>query len=155
MQRVFLTFFGAGLSPKAPGTAGSIAAAIVAFFVLKFFSATTLFLATILISLVAINAINEYEKQTGEHDHQSIVIDEVAGVWLAFVISGTTITQMILSLIFFRIFDITKPSIIGRIDRNVKGGLGVMGDDLVAGFVAGIASAMIYGVLLKFGISVI
>ncbi|QCD44850.1 phosphatidylglycerophosphatase A [Campylobacter mucosalis] len=155
MQRVFLTFFGAGLSPKAPGTAGSIAAAIVAFFVLKFFSATTLFLATILISLVAINVINEYEKQTGEHDHQSIVIDEVAGVWLAFVISGTTITQMILSLIFFRIFDITKPSIIGRIDRNVKGGLGVMGDDLVAGFVAGIASAMVYGVLLKFGISVI
>ncbi|WP_169764724.1 phosphatidylglycerophosphatase A family protein [Campylobacter mucosalis] len=155
MQRVFLTFFGAGLSPKAPGTAGSIAAAIVAFFVLKFFSATTLFLATILISLVAINVINEYEKQTGEHDHQSIVIDEVAGVWLAFVISGTTITQMILSLIFFRIFDITKPSIIGRIDRNVKGGLGVMGDDLVAGFVAGIASAMAYGVLLKFGISVI
>ncbi|WP_169752861.1 phosphatidylglycerophosphatase A family protein [Campylobacter mucosalis] len=155
MQRVFLTFFGAGLSPKAPGTAGSIAAAIVAFFVLKFFSATTLFLATILISLVAINVINEYEKQTGEHDHQSIVIDEVAGVWLAFVISGTTITQMILSLMFFRIFDITKPSIIGRIDRNVKGGLGVMGDDLVAGFVAGIASAMVYGVLLKFGISVI
>ncbi|KEA46294.1 phosphatidylglycerophosphatase [Campylobacter mucosalis] len=155
MQRVFLTFFGAGLSPKAPGTAGSIAATIVAFFVLKFFSATTLFLATILISLVAINVINEYEKKTGEHDHQSIVIDEVAGVWLAFVISGTTITQMILSLIFFRIFDITKPSIIGRIDRNVKGGLGVMGDDLVAGFVAGIASAMVYGVLLKFGISVI
>lgn len=152
MQRFFLTFFGAGLSPKAPGTIGSIAGAIIAFFILKFLSSTTLFLATILISLIAINVIDNYEKTTGVHDHKSIVIDEVVGVWLAFVISGATLTQMMLSLILFRVFDITKPSIIGRIDKNVKGGLGVVGDDLVAGFIAGIASAMICGALIKLGV---
>ncbi|MGG7074272.1 phosphatidylglycerophosphatase A [Campylobacter sp. 9BO] len=153
MQKLFLTFFGAGLSPKAPGTVGSVAAAIVGYFILKFFSATTLFLATILISLIAISVINAYEKQSGEHDNGWIVIDEVAGVWLAFVISGATEIQMLLSLVFFRVFDILKPSIIGRIDRDVKGGLGVMGDDIVAGFVAGIASSMIYGILLKFNLA--
>ncbi|CAD7289105.1 phosphatidylglycerophosphatase A [Campylobacter suis] len=153
MQKLFLTFFGAGLSPKAPGTVGSVAAAIVGYFILKLFSATTLFLATILISLIAISVINAYEKQSGEHDNGWIVIDEVAGVWLAFVISGATEIQMLLSLVFFRIFDILKPSIIGRIDRDVKGGLGVMGDDIVAGFVAGIASSMVYGILLKFNLA--
>ncbi|MGG7048864.1 MULTISPECIES: phosphatidylglycerophosphatase A family protein [unclassified Campylobacter] len=153
MQKLFLTFFGAGLSPKAPGTVGSVTAAIVGYFILKFFSATTLFLATILISLIAISVINAYEKQSGEHDNGWIVIDEVAGVWLAFVISGATEIQMLLSLVFFRVFDILKPSIIGRIDRDVKGGLGVMGDDIVAGFVAGIASSMIYGILLKFNLA--
>lgn len=151
MQKIFLTFFGAGLSPKAPGTAGSIAAAAAGYLILKFFSPTTLFLATILISLIAINVINSYEKQSGEHDNGWIVIDEVAGVWLAFVISGATEIQMLLSLVFFRIFDITKPSIIGRIDRDVKGGLGVVGDDIAAGFVAGIASSMVYGAMIKFG----
>ena len=55
-----------------------------------------------------------------------------------------------LAFIFFRLFDIWKPSIIGKIDRDVKGGLGVMGDDVVAGFAAGIASAGVYQLLLKF-----
>ena len=86
------------------------------------------------------------------HDDKSIVIDEVAGVWLALSLSSSTWFSFLLSVIFFRIFDIFKPSIIGRIDRNVKGGLGVMGDDIVAGIFAGLLSAICYGVVLKFGI---
>jgi phosphatidylglycerophosphatase A len=52
--------------------------------------------------------------------------------------------MMIFSLIYFRVFDIWKPSIIGKIDREVKGGLGVMGDDLLAGVVAVICSGVTY-----------
>ena len=153
MQKLFLTFFGFGLLPKAPGTWGSIAGPIVAYFVLYFLSSTTLFLASILLFLVSISVIDDFEKKVNSHDESFIVIDEVAGVWLAIAISGATISQLILSLVLFRVLDIKKPSIIGRIDRNVKGGLGVMGDDMVAGFFAGLISAIIYGATIKFGIT--
>ena len=152
MQKLFLTFFGFGLFPKAPGTWGSVAGAVAAYFVLYFFSATTLLLASILLFLVSISVIDDFEKKINSHDESFIVIDEVAGVWLAIAISGATISQLVLSLVLFRALDIKKPSIIGRIDRNVKGGLGVMGDDMVAGFFAGIISAMIYGIAMKFGV---
>ncbi len=58
--------------------------------------------------------------------------------------------QVVMSFIFFRIYDIKKPSIIGRIDRDVKGGIGVMGDDVIAGFAAGISSALVWQIILKF-----
>lgn len=152
MQRLFLTFFGAGLSPKAPGTVGSIAGAVAAYGFLMFLPASTLFLASICLFLFSIRVIDDYEAKTGVHDHGSIVIDEVAGVWLAISISGATAVQFVLSVLFFRAFDILKPSVIGRIDKNVKGGLGVMGDDMVAGLFAGLLSAICYEALVRFGL---
>lgn len=141
MRRVFLTFFYTGLSPKAPGTMGSLLALIFGVAIVRFLSLETLFLATILLSIIGIKQINAYEAEGGEHDDKSIVIDEVAGMWLTLVLSSTTWVQIGLSFLFFRLFDIWKPSIIGRIDRKVKGGLGVMGDDLLAAIFAGICSA--------------
>jgi len=49
-----------------------------------------------------------------------------------------------MSFILFRVYDIKKPSIIGRIDRQTPGGLGVMGDDVIAGFAAGISTAILF-----------
>ncbi|MDD2384750.1 MAG: phosphatidylglycerophosphatase A [Sulfurospirillaceae bacterium] len=144
MQKLFLTFFYTGLSPKAPGTAGSILATIVGVFIYTYLSMETLFLLTILLSILGIKAINTYETNGGEHDDKSIVIDEVVGVWIALVLSSGTLLQVLASFAFFRLFDIWKPSIIGKIDRNVKGGVGVMGDDVVAGIVAGICSAALF-----------
>jgi phosphatidylglycerophosphatase A len=141
MRKIFLTFFYSGLSPIAPGTAGSLAALLVGFILLQYIPVDTLFLLTILLSIVAIKEIDKYEKQSETHDDKSIVIDEVVGLWLAFCIASGNLTQIILSFIYFRAFDIYKPSVIGRIDRNVKGGLGVVGDDLLAGLFAGICSA--------------
>ena len=144
MRRIFLTFFYTGLLPKAPGTWGSIAGGVVGYLILYYLGLQTLFLATILVTLIAIKEIDKDEKLSGVHDKSEIVIDEVVGVWLAFSISGATILQLVFGLIFFRVFDIWKPSIIGRVDREVKGGLGVVGDDLLAGVFAGIASGMSY-----------
>lgn len=150
MNRLFITFFYTGLSPFAPGTAGSIAAAFVGYFILLYLPLDTLFLLTILITVLGITEINKYEKISGTHDDKSIVIDEVAGLWLAFVFSSGTLTQIILSFLYFRLFDIWKPSIIGRIDRDVKGGLGVMGDDIIAGIAAGICSAGTWKLMLMY-----
>ncbi len=147
MQRLFLTFFYTGLSPKAPGTMGSLLALVFGVLIVRFISLETLFLGAVLLTLAGIKEINSYEANGGEHDDKSIVIDEVVGMWLALVLSSTSWTQIALSFLFFRLFDIWKPSLIGRIDKYVKGGLGVMGDDILAGIIAGICSAGVYQLL--------
>ena len=153
LQRLFLTFFGAGLSPKAPGTVGTLAALPVGLVILYYLGMQTLFLVTIVVSIVGIFEVNKYEKATGIHDHQQIVIDEAVGIWLALMIAISTaisvsfpyaeLSAIILSFLTFRLFDIWKPSTIGKIDRDFSGGLGVMGDDILAGIAGGLLSAVI------------
>ena len=64
-------------------------------------------------------------------------------MWLALCFSGASAAALVSSFLFFRLFDIWKPSVIGKIDREAPGGWGVMGDDLVAGAAAGLASALV------------
>ena len=153
-RKFFLTVGFSGLSPKAPGTVGSFVSLIIGLFLLEFLHVSTLFLLSLLITVIAIKQIDIYEKEVGMHDGKEIVIDELAGMWIALSICGINSTNILilapLAFLFFRLFDIWKPSIIGKIDRDVKGGLGVMGDDIVAGFAAGIASAGIYQLLKLF-----
>ncbi|MDD5053329.1 MAG: phosphatidylglycerophosphatase A [Sulfuricurvum sp.] len=166
LQWFFLTVGYSGLSPKAPGTMGTIVSLPIGIAILLFFGPQTLFLATILITLIAIKIIDRYENSADEHDDSRIVIDELVGMWFALSIApgigfdAATLMQwnngialqIFLSFLFFRLYDIKKPSIIGRIDRETKGGLGVMGDDVIAGFAAGITSALIWQVILKSGL---
>lgn len=166
MNWFFLTVGYSGLSPKAPGTMGTLASLPLGVAILLYLGPQTLFLAALLITLIAIKSINAYEAQSGNHDDQRIVVDELVGLWFALSIApgiGFDITtlmqwnngialQIALSFIFFRIYDIKKPSIIGRIDREAKGGLGVMGDDIIAGFAAGITAAIVWQVILKSGL---
>jgi len=147
MRRLFLTFFYTGLSPKAPGTVGSLLALVLGVAIIRFVSLETLFLASVLLTILGIKHIYAYENDGGEHDDKSIVIDEVVGMWLALVLSSGSWIQIALSFLFFRLFDIWKPSLIGKIDAHVKGGLGVMGDDVLAGLAAGICSAGVFQLL--------
>jgi len=141
MREFFLYGLNSGLLPKAPGTWGSIVGGVIGYFILLYLPQSTLFLLAILITLIAVKEINIYEKETSIHDDKRIVIDEIAGMWVAMSLAGGSILATILSFIYFRILDIKKPSIIGKIDEKVDGGWGVMGDDLVAGIFAGIMSA--------------
>ena len=153
-RKFFLTVGFSGLSPKAPGTVGSFVSLVIGLFLLEFLHVSTLFLLALLITVIAIKQIDIYENEVGMHDGKEIVIDELAGMWITLSICGINSENILimapLAFIFFRLFDIWKPSIIGKIDRDVNGGLGVMGDDVVAGFAAGIASAGVYQLLLKF-----
>ena len=153
MQKLFLTFFYSGLSPFAPGTCGTAAALVPAFLILRYLSVETLFLLAFLIFFVSIKIIDDYERKTATHDSSHIVIDEVAGLFLtASIIAwvSNSLFSLVLAFFLFRFFDIAKPSIIGRVDKNVSGGLGVMGDDMLAGLFAGLLGAVIYGLGLKF-----
>ena len=152
----FLTLGYSGLSKKAPGTVGSFVAMLLAIPIILTMDNYTLFLAAIVITLLGIDAVNKYEADGGEHDNKHIVIDELAGMWIALSIAPAYtveniwelqngfLIQTLLSFLLFRYFDIKKPSIIGRLDREAKGGIGVMLDDVVAGFAAGISAAVLW-----------
>ncbi len=116
------------------------------------FSANTLFLGAIFIGLIAITQIDKEEEETKRHDSSYIVIDELVGMWLAMAISGLSLAGVVLSFIFFRIYDITKPSLIGKIDKEVKGGLGVVADDALAGVLAGLSALLVIHILGFFNI---
>ncbi|WP_297810197.1 phosphatidylglycerophosphatase A [uncultured Helicobacter sp.] len=148
-KKGFLTLFFSGLSPKAPGTIGTLVALPFAWAIGYYIASSTLLLLALLISVIAIQIINDYEKQGMAHDCSEIVIDELAGVWISVSMIGYSFFGLVLSFVLFRLFDIWKPSIIGRVDKEVKGGLGVMGDDLLAGFFAGLLGLMIIGVIQK------
>ncbi|WP_456485298.1 phosphatidylglycerophosphatase A family protein [Hydrogenimonas sp.] len=153
-EKLFLAWLGSGLLPKAPGTWGTLAGLLIGMAVLAYFPPETLFLLTILITLTAVREIGRYEARTGIHDDSRIVVDEVAGIWLALCISGSSLAAAGLSFVFFRLYDIWKPSIIGRIDREAPGGWGVMGDDLVAGAAAGLSSALALQLWSKTGLAI-
>ncbi len=116
------------------------------------FSANTLFLGAIFIGLIAIAQIDKEEEESKIHDSSYIVIDELVGMWLAMAISGLSLAGVVLSFIFFRIYDITKPSLIGKIDKEIKGGLGVVADDALAGVLAGLSALLVINVLGFFNI---
>ncbi|GAA7166057.1 phosphatidylglycerophosphatase A [Helicobacter pylori] len=151
LRACFLTLFFSGYSKKSPGTVGSLVALLLGLPVL-IFSANTLFLAAVLIGLIAIAQIDKEEEESKIHDSSYIVIDELVGMWLAMAISGLSLVGVVLSFIFFRIYDITKPSLIGKIDKEVKGGLGVVADDALAGVLAGLSVLLIINILGFFNI---
>ncbi|GAB0055146.1 phosphatidylglycerophosphatase A [Helicobacter pylori] len=151
LRACFLTLFFSGYSKKAPGTIGSLVALLLGLPVL-IFSANTLFLAAVLIGLIAIAQIDKEEEESKIHDSSYIVIDELVGMWLAMAISGLSLAGVILSFIFFRIYDITKPSLIDKIDKEVKGGLGVVADDALAGVLAGLSTLLVINILGFFNI---
>ncbi|MGL2495854.1 phosphatidylglycerophosphatase A [Helicobacter pylori] len=151
LRACFLTLFFSGYSKKAPGTIGSLVALLLGLPVL-IFSANTLFLGAIFVGLIAITQIDKEEEESKRHDSSYIVIDELVGMWLAMAISGLSLAGVVLSFIFFRIYDITKPSLIGRIDKEVKGGLGVVADDALAGVLAGLSALLVIHILGFFNI---
>ncbi|GAA6986533.1 phosphatidylglycerophosphatase A [Helicobacter pylori] len=151
LRACFLTLFFSGYSKKAPGTIGSLVALLLGLPIL-IFSANTLFLAAVLIGLIAIAQIDKEEEESKIHDSSYIVIDELVGMWLAMAISGLSLAGVVLSFIFFRIYDITKPSLIGKIDKEVKGGLGVVADDALAGVLAGLSALLAINILGFFNI---
>ncbi|WP_456488615.1 phosphatidylglycerophosphatase A family protein [Caminibacter pacificus] len=150
-----LTGFYSGLLPKAPGTWGSIVGVIIAYLVIIYMPNPnmTIMLLAALFSIIGFKLVNEYEANGGIHDDKRIVIDEIAGVLITIGVLGDlkhdTFIKLLLAFISFRLFDIWKPSIIGKIDQKAKGGLGVMGDDILAGIFGGIFAGILYMGYLK------
>ena len=149
---IFLTFLNIGKIKHAPGTFASLAACALFFLLLNFLNYNVIFLITLSLlfySFVAINnSFNEFEKE----DPQEIVIDEVVGqmlTLLAIPIYETlyplpNIYYFVVAFLFFRLFDVWKPYPISYVDSDVKGALGIMLDDIIAGIYSIIIITLIF-----------
>lgn len=123
--------FGAGLSPVAPGTMGTLVA-IPIYFVLASFS-TIIYLSFIIIMfIVGCWASKQTADALGVHDHPGIVVDEIVGYLVTMLFVPITWYWVLLGFLLFRTFDIWKPWPISMADQHLKGGLGIMLDDLLA-----------------------
>ncbi len=151
IRRCFLTGCYFGLIKEAPGTWGTLFGAFLGVLVLVYLPQSTLFMLAVLVTVIAVKEIDRFEKEGGAHDDKSIVIDEIAGIWvgMSFLPEPTLIWIAVL-FVLFRIFDITKPSLIGKAEKRLKGGWAVMADDLLAGVVASLSTGIIYLIYSNF-----
>ncbi|WP_413559779.1 phosphatidylglycerophosphatase A [Bdellovibrio sp. HCB209] len=137
------TFFGVGLSPKAPGTVATVAT-IPLVLLLNWAGPIAYIAATIILLPLGILAAQAYEDTHGGHDHSQIVIDEVVGFLIAMIWLPMTWQAILIGFVLFRLLDITKPLFIGYLDKKIQGGLGVMIDDVAAGIVVSLIMQFLF-----------
>ena len=128
------TALGSGYFPKAPGTAGSLFAILLVF--LFNIPQMTLVLLIIVFTILGIWSAGYVEKEIGD-DPAIVVIDEVVGQWIALLFIPFTLIPVITAFILFRVFDIFKPFPIDQ-SQALKGGYGIIIDDIIAGVYANI-----------------
>ncbi|MFK5937595.1 MAG: phosphatidylglycerophosphatase A [Sulfurimonas sp.] len=163
MNYFFLTLGLSKLPPKISKIIATLLALILGMLILIYFDENTLFLATLLIAIVTLRAVNKYEENGGLHHDEHINLDKFAGIGFALSVapaigvnfgeislfSNGFLIQSLLSLAFFIYFEKEKHSVIGRVYRNAKGGIAIVGDDVLAGFIAGLVSSLIWQAFLK------
>jgi phosphatidylglycerophosphatase A len=137
ISRLLATFFGVGYLRPAPGTWGSLAAMPFGVAGLMLYGPWAVLAASIAAFLIGIWASDRYSKNIGGKDPSEVVLDEVAGQWLALAFVQPVLWQVIAAFVLFRLFDVTKPWLIRRLEQ-LPGGLGIMADDMLAGLVAGV-----------------
>ncbi len=127
--------FGSGLAPVAPGTFGSLVGLALALLVapLGWHVAAV---ATLLANVVGIWICGASARRLGVHDHPAIVWDEVAGMMLVMLAAPATAWGAALAFGLFRLFDVWKPWPIREVDHGMKGGAGIMLDDIMAALMA-------------------
>ena len=127
--------FGAGLAPKAPGTFGTLLG-FPLFLALRPLPAWAFWLALALAFALGVWACERTGRDLGAADHGAMVWDEVMAFALVLAFAPATPLGWVMAFALFRLFDVTKPWPIRWLDRTVKGGLGVMLDDLAAAILA-------------------
>ena len=127
--------FGAGLSPKAPGSVGTIVAVLI-YLVLPSMP-PIIYAGLVLLSFFfGIWICGKTAEDLGVHDHGGIVWDEFVGYWVTMFMAPSGIFWVLLGFVLFRLLDIFKPWPIKWADKELAGGLGIMLDDVLAGIMA-------------------
>lgn len=155
MIHLITTFFYVGKLKPASGTWGSLAAVIVAVLAFEYVSPWAIPVGVVLASLLGFWAVPQHIAGSADKDPSEIVIDEVAGQWLAMCFTAIPLARhgvsildawpaYVVPFLLFRLFDIWKPWLVGRADRRGDAA-GVMIDDLWAGLFAGVVSVILAG----------
>lgn len=144
---IVATWFYCGYTPKAPGTAGSLAAIVIAWLLHEYAGVPAWGFGILALVLLwpAIWAADVTARETGMKDPQIVVVDEVVGQWIA--VAGAAFGAAVLSwktwclaFVLFRAFDMWKPPPVRQLER-VPGGAGIVLDDVMAGIYAGLVLA--------------
>jgi phosphatidylglycerophosphatase A len=152
---VVASVFGIGYFDIAPGTIMSAVAIPLAVLIALYGGGGMGLLgSSIIVLVIGILACADHVRETGRQDPSECVIDELAGQWLACAFcvlplgglvppaTHISLVSFALAFVLFRLFDIWKPGPVGWADKNLKGGLGVMTDDMIAGLMAGVLVAV-------------
>lgn len=127
--------FGSGLAPKAPGTFGTIVG-LPLFYLIATYSLSTQLAIICILFIIGIYFCDVAGKNLGVSDHGSIVWDEIAAMMLVLSITPQEWLWWLIAFVLFRLFDIWKPFPIHQCDAKLKGGFGVMFDDILAAIYA-------------------
>jgi phosphatidylglycerophosphatase A len=130
------TGMGSGFAPIAPGTVGSLLALPIWWFCLAGLPLWQQVLLVAAATALSIWIITRACRATGVGDASQIVLDEFVGQWATLVAAPQSLTAMVLGFLLFRFFDIAKPWPVSWADRELRGGLGVVMDDVFAGVLA-------------------
>jgi len=139
LYKTLATFFGAGYAPLAPGTVGALFAAIMVYIWQTLDPSLIVYgwplvVVTVITTLIGVYCTDQLESEWGK-DPSKVVIDEAIGIWIAIFFIPVNIYYLLAGFVLFRIFDIWKPLGIRKLE-SIKGGWGVMLDDVLAGVYA-------------------
>ena len=132
---LFALGFGSGLAPVAPGTFGSVVGLMLALLVAPFGFAPAA-AATLIASIAGVYICGESARRLGVHDHPAIVWDEVAGMMIVMLAAPPTWWGALVAFGLFRLLDVWKPWPIREVDHGMRGGAGIMLDDILAALMA-------------------
>lgn len=152
--RVLCTWFGVGLVPFASGTVASLVALPIGYFLQQHFGAQGLLCCATALFFLGWWASTEYLRLSPDKentDPKEIVVDEVVGQWLLLSALPVTLQSYAAAFILFRFFDIVKPWPVSAVDSKIKTGLGVMLDDVLAGFYPVFLTMLAYALCFAFG----
>ena len=131
-----------GLIPKAPGTFGTLLGIPLSYLFLSL-GEYGYYIATLLFIFLSIVIAELHDRTLKEHDSGTIVIDEIAGYLVAFAALPFQMSWIVAAFLIFRFFDALKPFPINRLDR-IRGGLGIVLDDLGAGLVTNVILQIVF-----------
>ena len=150
LYRMIASVFYIGYLPVAPGTLGSLAALLLYYFICR--NTITMTAVILIATILGFITAGKVEKMFGEKDPGEIIIDEFAGMLISLYRLPPTMGYVIAGFLLFRFFDIVKPKPIHDLEK-LKGSLGVMSDDIIAGVYANMALQVVYVINLLYKLS--
>jgi len=145
--RCLASGFFSGHIPFAPGTCGTLVAIPLYLLLISALQGWWYAGAVVVLTLAAIWISGHAEKMYGRKDPPQVVIDEIAGFMLTMIAIPPKAVYIIAGFVLFRLFDILKPQPAGWINRRMRGGSGIVLDDIVAGLYANIVLQFLYRIL--------
>ena len=148
ISKIFITLFGVGFLPYAPGTIASALTVAFWYFFIQFFSVYSFIMLVLIVTILSVYLINLYLKNHSSQDPREVVIDEFIGqsLPLMFLTQNSELFEILFAFICFRIFDIYKIYPV-NLGEKIGGSIGVIADDIIAGIYA-IIFLMIYKIVL-------